>query len=134
MHSVKPALLCSLVDSAVNSLRTMALPANSGWARIRPICASRPASCRTCVMQCFRCAQEAKGRCAKARSAIQGECSYRPSSSCVASATVAVLSCVRVSVMVCRGVWLSSGAQHLICGRPTLGHGLGCGPKIFARP
>ena len=40
---VRPALLCSLVDSAVRLLLTIALPASSGWARIRASCLSRPA-------------------------------------------------------------------------------------------
>ena len=100
VHCVRPALLCSWVDSAVRLFATMALPASSGWARIRANCASSSAVRTTCASACFRCARLRKGRCARASSAIQGECSYSPSSSDSASAGLAALSCSRVSGMV----------------------------------
>src|SRR2546427_6145737 len=41
VQRVRPALFCSLVDSAVSVLVSMALPASSGWARIRSSLACR---------------------------------------------------------------------------------------------
>ena len=89
---VRPALLCSLVDSAVSVLLCMALPANSGWARMSASLASTPASSNTKVMVCLSAASDANGRWASACSAIQGVCSYKPSSMAKASSAEALLS------------------------------------------
>ncbi len=75
VQSVRPALPCSCVDSAVSVLATIALPASSGWARTSASCASRPLSRTTPASASLSCARLANGRFAAARSAIQGECS-----------------------------------------------------------
>ena len=75
VQAVRPARPCSWVDSAVSVCATMALPASSGWARIRPSCSSGVACRTTAARACFSASSVAKGRAAAARSAIQGECS-----------------------------------------------------------
>jgi len=75
VHSVSPARPCSRVDSAVSVLATIALPASSGWARMRASCASRPASRTATTSARSSAARVAKGRAGQAAAAIQGECS-----------------------------------------------------------
>src|SRR5574341_1153308 len=98
VQSVRPALDCSFVDSAVSVLLTMARPASSGCTRMSLSWASRPASRSTCTSASFSAASVAKGRLCQAASAIQGECSYTPSSAAVKSACVAALSWASVSM------------------------------------
>ncbi len=53
VQSVRPARPCSFVDSAVSDLLTMALPASSGWARMRPSCSASEASRTVSASACF---------------------------------------------------------------------------------
>ncbi len=75
VHSVRPALPCSWVDSVVSVLATIALPASSGWARISASCRSRGASRTTSTIARLSAAKVANGRLAAAASTIHGECS-----------------------------------------------------------
>ena len=75
VQSVRPALPCSFVLSAVSVLLTIALPASSGWARISRTCTSCTAPRTVAASASFRPASEWKGRFAQVASAIHGECS-----------------------------------------------------------
>src|SRR4051794_11293545 len=51
------------------------------------------------AITCFNSVSDSNGRMPKAEAAIQGECSYKPSSRRAASPAGAALSCSRVSAM-----------------------------------
>jgi hypothetical protein len=107
---------------------------------------SAPAACRvpasrtTCTITCFRWASERNGRCASAAwVAIQGECSYRPSSmrgGLVGEARVELFQCQchGFRLLAGKGGPASSGARCRCGGRPRRGHGPGHGPGTAAAP
>ena len=76
VHCVRPALLAHWWwIRPVRLLATMALPASSGWAQIRAKLGVQ-LGVRTTCQRVLQVRQAAKGRCARASSAIQGGVSY----------------------------------------------------------